>query len=274
MNFCRADGDLCQLDTDCCNHSCDPTTGRCRAAGSCAEQNDPCGGVRSCCDTLCVPNSQNLGYCTAIGGCRVQGEPCVADLDCCSDYVNGTLHPGACAADSSGVKRCQKMTPCLADGEVCGGQGASQNCCAAQGNQKNCWPTSSGVSRCFAKGVCLDAGTAANPTPCTVPDECCSGICVPNPNSPTGFGCQGACLPVGGQACSAMTCGAGLSCVNNVCVDDPPCTADADCCTGGQCQNGTCVTTGQTCSPIGGTCKSTADCCEGTCTGGFCQNAA
>jgi len=58
--------------------SAGPLPRRRRAAGSCSEQNDPCGGVRSCCDTLCVPNSQGLGYCTAIGGCRVQGAKAAA----------------------------------------------------------------------------------------------------------------------------------------------------------------------------------------------------
>jgi hypothetical protein len=220
-----------------------------------------------------VADSQGLGFCTAIGGCRVQGEPCVNDLDCCSDVVDGTAHPGACAPDSSGVKRCQKMTSCLADGEVCGGQGASQNCCAAHGNVKNCWPTSSGVSRCFPQGQCLAAGPPGSPTPCTVPDECCSNICVPNPGSPTGYACAGACLPLSGQDCSAMSCGAGLSCINNVCINQPQCTSDADCCTGGQCQNGNCVTTGQTCVPIGGSCSDNSECCTGGCNGGFCRPA-
>ena len=218
-----------------------------------------------------MPDSLGRGYCSAIGGCRVEGEPCSADLDCCSWDSDGSHHAGACAPDSGGVKRCQKMTSCLADGEVCGGQGASQNCCSAHGNVKNCWATSTGVSRCFVQPtVCKDAGTPGSPTPCTVPDECCSHVCVPNPNSPTGFACIGACLPQAGQDCSVMTCGAGLSCVNNVCVNTPTCTADADCCNGALCQNGSCIPSGQDCSPVGGGCTTNADCCFGNCVGGFC----
>ena len=66
-----------------------------------------------------------------------------------------------------------------------------------------------------------------------------------------------------------MSCGAGLTCLNNVCVNQPPCSADADCCSG-LCQNGNCVDSGQSCSPIGGGCQGNADCCFGNCVGGFC----
>jgi hypothetical protein len=264
MNFCRADGDLCQTNSDCCNNSCDTTLGRCRVGGSCAMQNDPCGGLRSCCDTLCVLNSQDLGYCTAVGGCRVQGEPCKADLDCCSFYDPNGNHAGACAAGSDGILRCQKTTPCLADGEVCGGQGASNDCCSKVGAVKNCWQTSTGAARCFPQGACIPAGSNQE---CSTPDQCCGHICVLVPG--VGYRCQAACLPLSGQDCSAMSCGAGLTCVGNVCVNNPPCSADADCCSG-LCQNGNCVTSGQSCKPIGGTCTGNADCCQGNCVNGFC----
>jgi hypothetical protein len=215
---------------------------------------------------LCVPDSQGLGFCDAIGGCRVQGEPCSTDLDCCSYYDGTTTHPGACAAGSDGIPRCQKTTPCLLDGEVCGGLGTSANCCSAQGSNKNCWTTSAGVSRCFPQAACIPAGSNQE---CSTPDQCCDHVCVLVPG--VGYRCQAACLPLSGQSCAAMSCGAGLTCVNNVCVNSPPCSADSDCCGGALCQNGNCVTSGQTCSPIGGKCGSNADCCQGICSGGYCK---
>jgi hypothetical protein len=103
-----------------------------------------------------------------------------------------------------------------------------------------------------------------------VPEECCSHVCVANPNSPTGYACVGACLPLSGQDCSSMSCGAGTVCVNNLCVNQPPCSADADCCNGATCQNGNCVSTGQSCVQLGGSCTNNSDCCNGNCAGGFC----
>jgi hypothetical protein len=71
-----------------------------------------------------------------------------------------------------------------------------------------------------------------------------------------------------------MSCGTGLSCdaTSHLCINAPPCSRDADCCSG-LCQNGNCATGGESCVPIGGACTSTGDCCTRTCNGGFCNSA-
>jgi hypothetical protein len=231
--------------------------------------NDPCGGVRSCCDTLCVPDSQGVGFCVSVGGCKVMGEICTTNLDCCSEYdLSGNPIAGAiaCAAGPDGILRCQKTTSCLQNGEICGGQGASSNCCAANGSDKHCYNTSAGVQRCSVQGACIPSGSAQE---CATPDQCCSHVCVLVAG--VGYRCQSACLPESGQSCAAMTCGAGLSCVNGRCTNNPPCSADADCCNGDLCQRGNCVPSGQTCVANGGACTSSAQCCYGGCFGGYCQ---
>jgi hypothetical protein len=277
-------------------------SGTCHVVGACTPYNEPCGGVRSCCDTLCVPNGVDAtGLCTAINGCKVLGEVCLtrntsSSKECCS---------GSCDyADNTHTElRCSKRTSCLQPGEVCGGQGASQNCCnpSANGCTKNgnactsgsqcctgycdtvtthtcvdnCEPTIVGANRCFATSDCVAAGGE-----CHFTDECCNHKpCVPNPTSSTGFACSATCLPLSGDPCSGGpnaqgTCTSSLlvcsAASGGTCQNKPSCTADSDCCSG-ICQSGNCIKTNSTCAGLGGACTNTGDCCVGVCSFGTCR---
>jgi hypothetical protein len=202
--------------------------------------NEPCTGVRSCCDTLCLDAGlgTGVGYCFAIGGCKTYADTCTKDKDCCS---------GKCGTpDAAGLRRCDKVGSCVPDGDVCGGLGASQNCCS--GGKDGCHKTITGVSRCVPNFGTTCYGTGHS---CSLADECCSFVCTPDPTSPTGFSCNASCIPLGSGTC----------------------TTDADCCSGGLCQGGVCKPSGSTCVPVGGKCTSTVDCCFGSCVGGFCSGA-
>jgi hypothetical protein len=230
-------GDICNANADCCSGICDTAKHRCDAVAQCVPTNEPCTGLRSCCNTLCVDNGLGLGvgFCYPIGGCRVLNDVCTSDASCCS---------GKCGApDALGLRRCQNPVNCLADGEVCGGQGASQNCC--NGGKSHCVKTVNGVSRCLgtAGGACYQNGQA-----CHFGQECCSGLCLPDASSSTGFSCGTKCVAIGSGTC----------------------TSDADCCTGGLCQAGICVQSGQSCSSLGGMCTTSADCCVGGCLNNAC----
>lgn len=234
-NYCRAGGDICAAHADCCNGACDAKTKRCAVLTQCVPTNEPCSGLRSCCNTLCVDT--RLGqFCFPIGGCRPTSEVCTDDKQCCS------LKCGP--ADGQGVRRCARVGNCIPDGDVCGGLGASQNCCT--GGKQGCHKTANGVSRCFPNfgGMCLGDGK-----PCQFADQCCGRTCLPDANSPSGFSCGSKCVPIGMGTC----------------------TQDADCCTGGVCQAGICRDGGQKCSPLGGKCAVGADCCAGLCVNGSCQ---
>jgi len=289
-SVCRANEDVCSTSAECCNGVCDKSlanarTGTCRKENACNASNEPCGGTRSCCGTLCVQSGFNgTGLCMPVGGCRVLGEVCTVrtgynypttplSTECCSgscdfadnDHTVPTLY------------RCAKRTACLQPGEICGGQGASNNCCESA--ELGCQPTIDGLMRCSP--FCRSAGAECY----FFSDECCSHICVPDPRclaspplpgcSSTGFQCSGECLPITGQACTGDpgqgTCADDLMyCTGGVCTNNPPCTSDSDCCSSGRCQNGNCVM-GNACSPLGGSCNTPADCCDGDCIGGTCQ---
>jgi hypothetical protein len=238
-DWCRSGGDVCDLNAQCCDGVCDTMgTHRCDAVTQCVPTNEPCTGLRSCCNTLCVDNGLGIGvgFCYPLCGCRSTNDVCAGNGSCCS---------GKCGPpDTLGLRRCSSAGNCLADGEVCGGNGASQNCC--NGGKASCVKTHQGASRCNPTMMCLAAGAA-----CSLCDQCCSGVCIPDANSQTGFSCGKACIP----------------------LNMGTCTSDSDCCPGGTCQAGICVPNGQTCVPLGGPCNVSGDCCQGACNGGFCQAA-
>jgi hypothetical protein len=235
FNFCRAMGDICGADADCCDGVCDPNAHRCDSAQMCVTTNEPCTGLRSCCDTLCVPTGFGTSYCYPMCGCHAYDDVCTSDKQCCS---------GSCGApDNLGLRRCARAQNCQPDGDVCGGNGASQNCCS--GGKANCQKTGDGVSRCVPNFgmACFGAGHA-----CSLCDSCCSNVCLPDANSVTGFSCAASCIP----------------------LNQGTCTADSDCCPGGVCQEGKCVPSGQGCAGLGAACQQNADCCLGTCIAGKC----
>jgi hypothetical protein len=84
-----------------------------------------------------------------------------------------------------------------------------------------------------------------------------------------GFASLQGCNPNTGQLCGGVTCDAGESCVNNVCVaDSNGCTTDADCDAGETCSNGAC----EVASTTG--CTSDLDCADGEiCNTGVCEPA-
>ena len=235
FNFCRAGGDICAANGQCCDGVCDPNAKRCGLLTQCVPTNEPCSGLRSCCNTLCVSDNLGSSYCYAMCGCRPYNDVCTDHKQCCSGQCGGP--------DLLGLRRCERAQNCVPDGDVCGGQGASQNCCT--GGKAMCQKTGNGVSRCVPNfgQACYGAGKA-----CSLCDSCCSNVCIPDMNSPTGFACAAMCIP----------------------INQGTCTADSDCCAGGVCQKGICVPSGRPCVGLGGSCMFTSDCCVGSCLGGKC----
>jgi hypothetical protein len=69
---------------------------------------------------------------------------------------------------------CANPPGCAPAGEVCGP--GAHDCCAGE---ESCLPTSIGVLRCFGSGDTTQC--IADQQPCAFGDQCCSGICAPEP---------------------------------------------------------------------------------------------
>jgi hypothetical protein len=251
-----------------------------------------CSDGTNCCSRLCVPTSTGGHICQVAQGCRVVGDICSKDTDCCGGPVGG---PGAgnvtCVLDTGTmppIGRCRNPLSCNPEGDVCGGTGtgqvnARQDCCNCAPPKFNCCkPDGNGVHRCYGtpagSTMCKDGYTGVAPCciqpgqQCTFASECCGGVpCVPDamgtlrclmttPGGPM-------CVAAGGVCTSASDCCAGYTCniatgsLQGTCgksAPPPPPPPPAD---GGPPPPpppSMCATSGQMC-------KTTADCCYGSC---------
>ena len=203
-------------------------------APNCGLTYDRCDNNKACCSGLCVG-----GECSCLG----IASKCQNDAPCCEDFA---CNQGKC-------------TPlgCRADGAACKSGGLP--CCSGA-----CIGGTCGPPRCKASGEgCLEN------------NDCCEGL-----SCNAAVGAHGTCEP--GCAATHQACGgdsvgpfccSGNQCLSGTCLEfckplDFQCKSSNECCDGLAC-------TGGHCRPCGGpssTCKSTTDCCAGTCNGGKCSS--
>jgi len=159
------------------------------------------------------------------------------------------------------------------DGDVLCGL-ASEPCCGAGFCEEGlaCVAGTCLSSTCGGEGMaCCDMGS-----PCGPGLSCNGGLCAP--------GGAVDCGNLGGGCCeTAPACGGGLSCIAGLCreagggdcgaVTEACCAGDV-CDSGNVCVDGTCreEVPIPMCVPLGSTCSTTSDCCDGTCSGGTCSD--
>jgi hypothetical protein len=227
---CRAQGDVCTQDADCCTGVCGPD-GTCPVLAECDTAGEPCTGYHECCSGLCADPGNEVPICQFVSGCRPIGEVCHDPADCCGELCQ--------EYQGTGVYRCVKPAGCMSAGEVCW-EGQSANCCpqGPSGGNQLCIETIMGVPRCWDEGT--PSNCIADGQPCSFSDECCGGVCAPDENG--NLVCGSTCIPLTGA-----------------------CTVDADCCDAGLCIGGSCSPNNNDCQPIGGACTEATDCCSGEC---------
>jgi hypothetical protein len=254
----------------------DAAVGVCAATGACAVAGEPCGTEGfsgSCCTTACLDaTGSGTATCQPLGGCRVQDEPCTSDAQCCS----GGCEARGTAADGRPLMRCANTGSCVPGGEVCGGAGATSNCCPNGGGDTGCEPATTGVRRCLGGD-----DTCTLPThECTSTEECCTDT---YPDIECSVGRGGAmicCLPDGaecdfGDVCCGGICTPGadgvLRCGDMCIPDGGACTAAADCCGCACVSDGAggmaCSSAMEDCgactgADLGESCTVDADCCN------------
>lgn len=204
----------------------------------------------------------------------MQDELCRTDGECCS----GSCEANGTTADGRVIMRCANATSCLPAGEVCGGSGASSNCCPNGGGDTGCEPTGGGFRRCFGG----ENSTCTLPShECTSTAECCLD---PFPNvmcQPGRDGTNVCCLSQGEACAFGDVCCCGVCAPDAagalVCCPPPPCLPDGATCTmPSDCCAGTCgvdpanpaggmVCNPGTCTVDGADCTTSADCCSGAC---------
>jgi len=228
LSICRASGDRCTDDADCCSGVCG-SDGLCPVMSECQTVGEPCTGYHECCSGLCADYGTGVNVCQFASGCRPIGEICHTSSDCCSAQCE--------PEQDTGVYRCVKPGGCMATGEICW-LGQAANCCpqGPNGGQQLCLPTLIGITRCYPVNptTCIPDGEE-----CSFDDMCCGGYCVPNTNGV--LVCGSTCIQLSGA-----------------------CTADSDCCDG-FCSYGFCVQSPLDCIPLGASCNTDADCCSETC---------
>jgi hypothetical protein len=301
---CRAGGDLCYKDIDCCTFLCsknDGTAGYCRTpSGGCIQAGMPCTSGNNCCTRTCADQWFGVTGCASASGCRMTGEACSSAQGCCGGTVAGS--GVKCVLDQKGdtYGSCNNGTGCNPVGNICGANvlldggsvNAPQSCC--DGQKAVCKLDSSGIPRCFGGSTCSSTGYSSNDPNCCIPlgglcqfkDQCCGGApCIPDSSGVlrcTGSTCTSlgaACTPGVDECCSGecLTTASGNACQlppstdggtdGGTCKADlQTCGGNAECCSG-ICSGGTCVS----CKPNGESCASSGQCCSQVCEGGVCR---
>lgn len=299
---CASDNGPCNLDNDCCSHSCG-VTHTCQPQSTCRSEGDPCAVNADCCSDYCPPDTKE---CPKVSNCFIVGERCTANSECCS---------GACADPGTGVKTCQAVDGCTPIGDLCS---STSSCCSSTGAVNS---SKNQLCYCVASSDCLAAGEIctrdSTSQPCCVgqfgegqfgagqfngfaggdagtgvgigPGIGAGGAGAVDLCQPTSLGvyrCLGH-IPFGKCAPDSAPCSVPEDCCNQYCLPSPggkypfacqskcsgpggPCTASRDCCNENAppyatCSKGICESTGTSCKPLGLDCTSASDCCSAMC---------
>ncbi|HOU53017.1 MAG TPA: hypothetical protein PLQ97_03725 [Myxococcota bacterium] len=230
------DGDFCTTGETCHRGSCKGgvATCECRVDGDCPDDGNPCTDTR--CDLGSCTHPPNDVPCDDGDGCT-EGDRC----------VDGTCVPGPrwCECDSDA--RCDDGLPCTADRcregscsqELAPGWCRIEGRCVVEGDLET--PFSCLACRPdrdpFQWMPLDDDASCSDGNPCTDPDRCLEGACIPGPMV---CECVEASMCDDGNPCTDDTC-VQFTCVHDPnalpCEDGDPATL-GDACDGGSCRSG------------------------------------
>ena len=247
---CISDNQPCSTNASCCSGTCSggacvPLSTACLTLGNACTQNG------ECCSELCQG-----GRCSASSFCRQTNDVCSVGSDCCSGTctIASGASLGTCAAPVTGAAACSGVDGTVCDSALTCGAGCCSGLCAPYG------PT--GVAICQPSSGCHATGDT-----CTQDSDCCGGPGLPG-GSGTPVTCAitppattGSCrVPAGchpdGALCRLVTesCNRSCDCCSGNCLNEDTCKPD---------EGGVARCAAATCVAAGGSCASSANCCNG-----------
>jgi hypothetical protein len=265
---CKTAGNSCGADGECCSKAC--TGGTCAAPSQvsyCTQIGDICFHDADCCTGACtIAAGGSAGTCADVAtSCRVDGLACDGCGGCCSSY---------CAPFGTGASKiCQPASGCHVLGDLCG---KDSDCCG--GDAPSGLP-GAGLVKCVPDPAHPQIGICgmANPGNCPNNEPTCKNTCQPEGDvchflgnggcSSNSFPNNCCSAPGNKGLCQLDKAGVPRCYGLGMCVPTGgTCASSADCCNGVPCvPDGTghlhCGT--MSCVPTSGTCTTTADCCAG-----------
>ncbi len=265
---CAADG-TCQAPPECASDNDCATGFSCTSKGKCECQSDSaCAANQQCLNGTC----QTRKPCTADADCAGTGgrceittgtclPVCVLPQDCAPN-LNPTVALGlySCVMGTC-TRRCVNDVTCGTSGFICeAGNCAIAECATLADCPSGQYCTSANFGRCLDYTPCTSTAqcmqnyqcTSFNGVQCPPGFDCSKSLCQELPQcsidgdcisvsggmpAQTGYCQDGHCQPA--DACTGPTCGAGLTCINDLCVP-AVCRGNADC-PGGACVDGACL---------------------------------
>jgi hypothetical protein len=263
---CITQGAACSVDGQCCSGTC--TGGTCATLNpTCETLGNACTNGSQCCSKLCV-----AGQCAQASYCGQAGDICTTGTDCCGGVctVAPTKTFGTCSQPPATGAQCSMI-----DGTVCAGTAgtlldggivtndAGIPACGGACCSRSCAPWGpTGVLICQPASGCRPVGDI-----CAVDSDCCGGPGLPGPIGAKNTTCNISPPNVLGVCANPNGCKPN----GDICrLQTNSCNATDECCAGNVQQHDTCKQdllgiprcTNETCTPTGGGCATSADCCD------------
>jgi hypothetical protein len=267
---CEPSGGPCSNSCQCCGAVLCNKAGLCGPA--CAELGDHCETATECCSgglacaTVAADKGEAVSCTTPSSGtvcCIPEGAGCTSHCQCC-----GTLRcvRGFC------VDHCLDLNAaCHKGSDVCCDRDRSVECAIVE-PQKGRTRCDTTVAAYVAQCCVVEGNLCSNDCQCCGSLRCQNGVCAPPPNVCHALG--ESC--VDGEPCcaGAGACTGGRCCLGDGAACSQYCGAEADCvaCCAGYCRGDGRCGPPQGCVEYGGSCTTSAECCDDVpCTLGRCR---
>jgi hypothetical protein len=262
---CTSDTQPCTSNSQCCGQDC--VSGACAPLNAiCKTVGNLCTAGAQCCSSYCASN----GTCQASSFCGQPGDACSVNANCCTGTCTKTASQtlGTCAATPpGGPANCG-----LTDGQLCSGSAPDGGVVLGDGGIPACGgPCCSRACAPFGPTGVLVCQPASG---CHVVGDLCTrdGDCCGSAGLPGGSGMPVTCVITPPATVGVCRNPMGCKPDGDVCkLKTTTCNSSCDCCSGNCETKDTCKQdnvgvprcAAAQCVSVGGSCASSANCCNG-----------